>query len=451
VLGMLLLLGFLALRLLASAVVSLLYLMLAPAAVLAPALGDGGRTVFRKWATQLLAAVVSKLLFSFLLGAILAVLGILENLEALGWWTQWLLMSAFWWSAFIHRHRALQVAAGATGRAHVQERRTILRRASEAFETPRRVAGGVRAVRRRRDEHRAARAMLSEHRRNSIAGAPGVRQAAGASVRQVHDAADGPRGFGAGEQARRTLLADYGDARAHVDSQPALEQRLSVLDAQLARLREQHASAVSAADGRRATTLAHRATRVQAEAEHERAQLAAAQGTVAGQRRARGREVVFSAKQIQDREQFLEAQAALDPGLRRRGEQAAQRRNYRALAGLAGYAPREYEGLSASDKRTARLEIDRELGLRTASGSGGWAARSAGAGGKAETPADSRGGARSQGTPAHARRGDIGTEPIPRQAADHRHEPSVGSESSVMADVREVAARRKRQLGRGRP
>lgn len=97
VLGLLLLLGFLAMRLLAAALISLLYLMLAPAAVLAPALGDGGRAVFRRWSTQLLSAVVSKLFFSFLLGAILAVLGVLEQLEALGWWTQWLLMSAFWW------------------------------------------------------------------------------------------------------------------------------------------------------------------------------------------------------------------------------------------------------------------------------------------------------------------------------------------------------------------
>ncbi len=87
VLGMLLLLGFIALRLLASALLGLLLLMLAPAAVLAPALGDAGRAVFRRWAAQLLGAVMSKLLFSFLLGAVLTVLGILDHLEALGWWT----------------------------------------------------------------------------------------------------------------------------------------------------------------------------------------------------------------------------------------------------------------------------------------------------------------------------------------------------------------------------
>jgi hypothetical protein len=53
-LGMMLLLGFIALRLLAAALFSLLYLLLAPAAVLAPALGESGRAAFRKWAAHLL-------------------------------------------------------------------------------------------------------------------------------------------------------------------------------------------------------------------------------------------------------------------------------------------------------------------------------------------------------------------------------------------------------------
>ena len=66
-LGMVLLLGFIALRLLSAAIFSLLYLLLAPGMVLAPALGEGGRAIFRRWAGQLLGAVVSKLLFSFLL------------------------------------------------------------------------------------------------------------------------------------------------------------------------------------------------------------------------------------------------------------------------------------------------------------------------------------------------------------------------------------------------
>ena len=66
-----LLLGFIALHLLGAEILSLFYLLLAPAAVLAPALGDGGRTAFRTWGTRLVGAVCSKLVFSFLLGVVL--------------------------------------------------------------------------------------------------------------------------------------------------------------------------------------------------------------------------------------------------------------------------------------------------------------------------------------------------------------------------------------------
>ena len=162
-LGMLLLLGFVALRLLTSALFSLLYLMLAPAVVLAPALGEGGRAVFRRWAAKLLGAVVSKLLFSFLLGAILAILGILADLEALGWWTQWLLMSAFWWGAFVAAPPS--VAAG--------ERRASSRAfwsASHDLEAcERRVRGAQEGARRRAGgEEASLRKMRRSLRRRSV-------------------------------------------------------------------------------------------------------------------------------------------------------------------------------------------------------------------------------------------------------------------------------------------
>ena len=143
-LGMILLLSFIALRLLGAAVFSLLFLLMAPGMVLAPALGERGRAVFRRWLMQLLGAVVAKLLFSFLLGIVLAVLAILAALQALGWWTQWLLMSAFWWGAFLRRHHALGLAEGAfPGRLPPDPvaarssavRRSVARRAAGLLET----------------------------------------------------------------------------------------------------------------------------------------------------------------------------------------------------------------------------------------------------------------------------------------------------------------------------
>jgi len=90
-LGMLLLLGYLALRLLGAALVGLFFLLLAPAAVLAPALGDGGRSAFRGWALKLMEAVIAKLTYSFLLGIVLMMMKLLLSLTILGWWEQWLL------------------------------------------------------------------------------------------------------------------------------------------------------------------------------------------------------------------------------------------------------------------------------------------------------------------------------------------------------------------------
>lgn len=110
--GMLLVFGYIALQLLCSELLGLLYLLLAPAAVLAPALGDGGRAAFRVWAGRLVGALVSKLLFSFLLGVVLLLTRSLLGLDTLGWWTRWLLASALWWGAFLQRRRLVGLVQG---------------------------------------------------------------------------------------------------------------------------------------------------------------------------------------------------------------------------------------------------------------------------------------------------------------------------------------------------
>ena len=136
-LGMLLLLGFLGLRLLGAAVTGLFFLLLAPAAVLAPALGDGGRSAFRGWALKLLEATVAKLTYSFLLGVVLLVTKLLWSLTILGWWEQWLLVSAFWWGIFLKRHHTLGWAQGAVRGSPPTPHRSMARRVGEALETPR--------------------------------------------------------------------------------------------------------------------------------------------------------------------------------------------------------------------------------------------------------------------------------------------------------------------------
>jgi hypothetical protein len=125
VLGMAMLFGLIAVHLLVSALFGLFLLLLAPFVVLAPALGDTGRAVFSGWLTRLLGAVCSKLIFSFVLGALLTMQRMFASLQQLGWWTQWLLISAFWWSVFLKRHQALEFVRSGGQAPAVPARKTL--------------------------------------------------------------------------------------------------------------------------------------------------------------------------------------------------------------------------------------------------------------------------------------------------------------------------------------
>jgi len=416
VLGMGLLLGFIALRLLAAAIFSLLYLLLAPAMVLAPALGEGGRAVFRRWAAQLLAAVVSKLLFSFLLGAVLAVLAILSELEALGWWTQWLMMSAFWWGAYARRHQALEVAGGVVGREHHGGGRSIVRRVGDALESPRKAVG-------------AARWTMSR-----LGGsAPGVERR-GPRMRATTGRARRTRD----EQAARVLEHERRDARIRMQTAPRIERQLAAERARLERIDRERAIALSAGDTRRALELGDRRARVADELEREQGALNATRHLAADDTHAwRGAGSARTVEQAHDRALFLDEQAGLPgagtPSRRAAGREDLRRRDYAALAGLAGLARREYEQLDPPARRAVRLEVDRELTLRRELGE------------TARVP-----GAHSAGPqPDRARSSSHGERP--RAAARPARVHGSGPESSIMRDAREVAARRKRQLGPDRP
>ena len=170
---------------------------------------------------------------------------------------------------------------------------------------------------------------------------------------------------------------------------------------------------------------------------------------------------------IGERESFLDAQAALPSSVEVRGQRKHSSRDYTALAGLAGYGPREYERLGAPGKRVARVEIDRELASRgqrsalerrespaatgqTASEhrAGRIARRAGAAAGEPSTGTDPRAG---EWPRSGSRDRPVMTRRSARPVTPARHEQVSASESSVMRDAREVAARRKRQLGPDRP
>jgi hypothetical protein len=478
-LGAILTLGFIALHLLGAAIATLLYLLLAPAAVLAPALGDGGRAAFRGWLTRLLGAVVSKLVFSFLLGVMLLMERVLTlDLTALGWFTQWLLVSTMWWGAFLQRRQVLGFLQGARGHGG-HEQRSLARRVSGALETPRAVL-----------------------RRGGWVKDKLSRQAPSVEERHQREQAGHERAkAGMDEQVRRMLEHEHRDASAAAEADPEARSRISAKRAQLERVRVAHEAAREQARqargaGERASTVdelrssqerglegasfgaeerSHQqhAARLKARMERLEGEISSGEGSLAtarqmvdgGKKAKRGTGNVFTREQAERRGRFLDAQAALPASGVRAGPGGGERRDYGAMAGLAGYGRSEYDQLDASSQRAARLEIDRELALRQELNTTaiGLAASGGGSLGRRQQRKTDRDfdrtleqGMRDAGHRLPSSRSqhsnlDSWLQESRRMRSSGGALARVGEEeSSVMRDAREVAARRKRQLGRDR-
>ena len=341
-LGMLLLFGFLALHLLSAAIRTIVFLLMAPAAVLAPAFGDGGRSLFRAWTMRLLAAVVSKLVFSFLLGAMLMTMNLLLHLTVLGWWGDWFLVSSFWWGVFFKRHQMVGFLQGVAQGGDATPHRSIARRVREALETP--------------------RAMLAPARwagRKLRTPAPDV-QKRRRLTRATHEAARKR----ADEQVTRTLDRDHEQDVERVGSASQIQSRISARQEKLGRLRRERSRALAEGDQRRAAKLGVREQRVQGEAASDQKALTEARRRVAdGESSKRLSGTPHTREQRAQRSRFLDAQAALPAAGRRSAEGLA--RDYVSLAALAGYGVEEYKRLQPRQQREARLQIDRELAMRS--------------------------------------------------------------------------------------
>jgi hypothetical protein len=469
-LGMIMALGFIALRLLYAAVVSLICLLLTPAAVLAPALGEGGRGAFRAWATHLLGSVVSKLVFSLLLGAVLESERALSSVRV-GWLTQWVLISAMWWIGFLNRHKVLGFARGeGTGARRPQ---SLAARARQAFDTPRTVLRHAGRARRW-----LARPGPDVERRQGLASA-GRAQAA-----ELADA-----------QVARSLERELGEAQVLMGAAPELRAGISDGRTRLERLQAERAKAQAKATAAREARVAaagdrspvspperdravaafaaeersqrKRGASLQGRIEALRAKVSSEQGALTDVRRAvedgkrsqRATGTPYTREQAERRARLLDAQAALPYA----------ERDYAAIAGVAGYGRGGFEALDGPGQRAARLAIDRELAMRRELGgaAAGMVAGASGANGRRERrkarkdlerSLDER--MRSEGharpntsglahRPAFARRLEAGR---PAGATDERaRRDGQEPRSPVMDDAREVAAKRKRQLGFGRP
>jgi len=369
VLGMVLLLGYLALHLLGAAIASLFLLLLAPAAVIAPALGDGGRGVFKRWAAWLLGAVCSKLIFSFLLGVVLLMQQTLMKLTEFGWWAQWLLVSAMWWGAFLKRHHVLGFVHGQHRSGHASG--SLLqhaRRAREKLQNPPALVPGAKWF-----KGKLGTPPPSAERRHKLA------QAGHKRAKEITNG-----------QVRRTLEREHSEAHALVRAAPETEARISAKQAQLEQIQGEHATArAKAAEAGKARKAAltdrkvasspereGKAARFAAEEESQQLRAVELQGhmgrlqreiagdqgslTAARQMVEEGTQAertagnVYTRARAEKRARFLDAQAALPAG----------ERDHAGAAGIANYGRREFEALDADGQQVARREIDQELAVR---------------------------------------------------------------------------------------
>lgn len=145
-LGMILLFGWLAMRLLGYGGLALCLLLVAPVVLLAPALGESGRAAFAAWAKRLAGAVVAKAVYAVVLAVVLLATGALAELDSLGWIAVWLFQGVVWWTLFLKRDEIIGlVTSQPAGRD-----RTLLQRAFYAHRlasTARDIAsGGTSAI-----------------------------------------------------------------------------------------------------------------------------------------------------------------------------------------------------------------------------------------------------------------------------------------------------------------
>lgn len=109
-LGGVLLLLWLAMRLVMATASAIVLVLAAPLAMFFPAFGQAGRNAFTRWGTSLLGAIASKFIFSGLLGVTLLGSRVIGDAAGRSSPTLGLVaVMAFWWACFLQREKLLSV------------------------------------------------------------------------------------------------------------------------------------------------------------------------------------------------------------------------------------------------------------------------------------------------------------------------------------------------------
>jgi hypothetical protein len=208
--------AYLGVRLLLAAGMTLVLLLIAPAMLLAPAVGDSGRATFIAWIKRLVGAIAAKLIYAVLLAVVLAASRVFTGLDV-GWFGTWLLSAAFWWGVFIKRHEIIQFVSAGTPHAHGEGIGHALTHGYYAWMLGRGLGhAGARATAPGRAGATALRAQREE-------GQAARTSATSALARERLD-----------DEHRQTLYADEQQARDVVGDRDRLHQELRATDRRLA-------------------------------------------------------------------------------------------------------------------------------------------------------------------------------------------------------------------------
>ena len=232
--------AYIGVRLLLASAMTLLLLLIAPAMLLAPGLGDSGRATFLGWVKRLVGAVAAKLVYAVFLAVVLAVSRIFVGLD-LGWFGTWLLLGAFWWGVFVKRHEIFGFVSAGLPRSEHGGIGQSLTQGYYAWMLGRAARQGVaRTLRPARAGVGALRLQRAEGREARIA-------ATSALARERFD--DHGRGVLANEQAAaRQVVAQRAELQQELQ---AVDRRLRGYDETVASARASGAAAPAATSDQR--------------------------------------------------------------------------------------------------------------------------------------------------------------------------------------------------------
>jgi hypothetical protein len=350
-LGALLMLVWIAVRLVLQTCMGLVLLVLTPIALVTPAFGENGRAMFAKWGKSLIGAMIGKAFYAAMLAAAVTGSSAISTLEGTGssFGVSFLLLAAFWWAMFLKRQEVLGlVLAGPRNALADPERGHVAARALAGYTAVLGARYGLRQASEGRIGRRQGQELFEQADRQ------GVRQAAYDELGTLEEG----KATNEIEPAKRDLAERDELQQRASDNQRWLEKLAAKESGRPVPGGGGHAIPASSRERREMRgTLEARQREIEQQLNDNRGRYARAEQVVARERRQELGESAISAGEIGNRIEALR-QADRDP---------TSDQNLRSYAGITAseYAARS-PAEQAALQRTISTQMAREESLLAA-------------------------------------------------------------------------------------